>query len=531
MPRHWGYPSLIDVEHGMAAVSAGMHRVGMFIDQSDLRDQKGKPRGRAAWDVELQKRADFWRGDGNDLTPGIARTMLEAGVPKDVVATFNPNSRDQIGALLFERWDLPLAENVQAKDLFTKSGERSTGDAVLRSYVGDQQLTDRQRAAIHALRMYRRWIKMRGTFVKPFEVVRDEYTRQIVWHPKRYTREDGRIHPDYRAFGTKVGRLAASGPNTLNWPASLRSMCVATPDEWLEWLVGKNLITRAQKRKRVLVGADQDALHLRIIASLWNIPSLLEAFLGKPRYHRCTCCKTACSKGQRMGPHELFAELLFGNEFMKSAPGTWPTENPDGKWKGEAKGLRDCAKTVRYAGAYGAQVPTIYREVTSAEDKETGALPFAKMTMEQIEDIRGTWLGKEPQWEDGWTNEIAMFKELGYLESPILGRRAWFLEAKETDMVNFRVLGTEADLMNLITCEFAEALPFEYDGYGTGLVQQNYDSLLAECAQGEITDACPDGVEATRVANLMRDIGSRTLPGFKVPFVMDPKVGAAMDLV
>lgn len=547
VPRHWGYPSLIEVEHSMAAVARGMHRVGIYVDQSDTRDKKGRPRGRGAWDAELQKRSEFWKGFGemhDDSIPkekrrlGIMAALRVANV-KDWAA-FNPNSRDQISRLLFDLWDLPLADNIQDKDLFTKAGERSTNDAVLRSYVGDPRLQRVQRNAIHSLRMYRRWSKMRSTFIAPLGMMRDptrcpnpiffDYEDEDerdeglgrmfcgcnqcppVPAAKMFVRADGRIHPDVKAFGTKVGRLAGSRPNPFNFPSDLRSVFHAAPGH-------------------VLVGADQSALHLRIIADLWGIPSLLEAFLGKPRYHR----------GFLMGPHELFAELLFEREFMESPHGTWPTENPDGKWKGDAKGFRDTAKTTRYAGAYGAKEPTMYREITSAENKETGELPFAHMTMEQIEDIRETWLSKEPQWEAGWANEIEMWRDKGFLETPLLGRRAWFLEAKETDIVNFRVLATEADGMNIITSELADAIPFEYAGPGTGLIHQNYDSVCVECPPGDPIDVeiVKDGVkqtvtvgkEAWRVSNLIREIGSRKWPGLNVPWEMEPAIGLTLDAV
>lgn len=511
VPRHYGYPSLLDVEHGMMAVCRGMHRVGLLVDQRESYGKKGEPLGRLAWDKELQSRASFWRGDGDgDSVPaetrrvGLRQALLQLRRIRPKVPhpdQFNPNSVPDLRELMFDALELPVADNVQIKDLYTKTGDRSTGDTVLRSYVGDARLHPWERQAIHALRMYRRWMKIRGTFVKPMEIVRDEHG-EILWSEDRHVHADGRIHPSYMASGTKVGRIAASGPNVLNLYGDIKSMYRAAPGH-------------------KIVGADQSALHLRIIGALWGIPSLLEAFLGKPRYHR----------GVLMSAHELFAELLFGDVFMKAPYGEWPGENAKGKWLGSALGMRSCSKTTRYAGAYGAKPPTIYREVTSAEEKDTGKLPFAHMAMEQIEDMYETWMSAEPQWPQAWSQAIARFQELKYAESKILGRRAWFLAGKETEIPNFDVLSLEADLMNMITCELAEAIPFEYAGPGTGLIHQNYDSVAVECPEGPPIDVEVDGKplrvgkEAWRVRNIIQEIGSRTLPGMCIPFVMEGKIG------
>jgi hypothetical protein len=496
VPRHYGYPSLLEVEHGMMNACRGMHRVGLYVDQGATYDKKGKPLGRAAWDKELLDRAAFWRGVGDtdpsippkDRRIGLTRALhqLHKDNPRvPLIENFNPGSPPQIREMLFDVLNLPMAKDVQLKDLRTKTGDRSTGDAVLRSYVGDERLRPAVRSFIHALRMYRRWMKLRSTFVQPMEVIRDE-AGAIVWSEDRHVRADGRIHPGYLAFGTKVGRPASTAPNALNIPTELKSMYRAAPGH-------------------KIVGADQSALHLRIIGSIWGIPSLQEAFLGTPQYHR----------GVRLEAHELFARMLFGDEFLNAPYGEWPSENPKGKWLGGSLGMRSSSKSTRYAGAYGARPPTIFREVTSAEEKETGRLPFAHMTLEEIEDLYNAWMSAEPQWEQAWVRSIEKFQRKGFAESHLLGRRAWFLAGKETEIPNFDVLGLEGDGMNIITCEVIDAIPFEYAGPGTGVIHQNYDSIAVECPEED----------APRVENILREVGSRTFPGLDIPWVMEPKTG------
>lgn len=488
---HPGYRTLMEIEHGMQDVCRGLHRVGMPIDQTTRGGHESRLTLLAEhWKKEAFEKLGVLGFDPERYFPEkiqeqlarIERKQKRAAKKGEDVeeedwndGEFNLGSRDMIGDLLFDRWNLPFANDVQMKELFTKSGDRSTGDAILRSYVGDTRLSKGQREFVHSLRMYRRQLKVLGTNVIPLR-------REFGTSRCKLSR-DGRVHADWKAHGTLVGRLAADNPNVVNWTADIRDMVRARPGY-------------------ILIDADQDALHLRIIASLWKIPSLQEAFLGKPRFHR----------GVRMGPHEVFAELLYGDDFMKSPHGTWPSENPKAKWMGRAKNLRDCAKTVRYAGAYGARVPTIFREVTSAEDKKTGELTFAHMKMEHVEAMHQTWMEKEPQWETAWARETDTWKRQGYLADPIHGRRRYFGDQKETDVINYRVLGTEAALMNEITLDLIQAIPFESIGEFTGLIQQNYDSVLLEIP-AEL---------AEHYSGMVKECMERHLPGLEVGFVGNP---------
>jgi uracil-DNA glycosylase family 4 len=469
--------SLMEIEHGMQEVCAGLHKNGILIDQEKREHHAAR----------LTHTAETWKwgtpaGDrlsayGAMQAGGVDPTSFNPQHKKADMQAFNLDSRDQVGKLLFELWDLPMPNNVRAKDVITASGDKSTGDEILRSYVTDPRLTEFQRDFIFALRMYRRNTKLLGTFVHPL--------RPDFGHSTCRLSPDGKVHADWKAHGTAVGRLSADNPNIVNVPSDVRDMFIPLPGH-------------------SFIDADQDALHLRIIASRWKIPSLLEAFLGKPRFHR----------GIRMGAHEVFAELLFGDTFLDTPHGTWPSENKGEKWMGPAKAMRDTAKTVRYAGAYGASIQTIYREVTSTEDKKTGTLTFQKMKLEDIEDLYDRWMSTEPEWQKAWEREVQLWKLQGYLADPIHGRRRYFGDEKETDVYNYPILALEAALMNEITLDIVKAIPFEYLGIGTGLVHQNYDSVVVMVPNND----------AERVARIVGEIMSRKLPGMEVPFVGAPVI-------
>lgn len=515
---------------GMTEVCRGLHRVGMWVHQGI----------RAIWDRTLLEDEARWTNEVYRLVeqkhPGLVDRFNPRGLAdaereflrrermsekrraeEDNEKRLNIRSRDQIGRLLYQILDWPIAEHVQAQELYTESGDRSTNDTVLRAYVSDPRLTQDDRRLAHALRMARRARKNWGTYAVKLRPLRpgEPPPKGNVMYP------DGRFHSDWNAGRTGPGRLASTNPNAQNWSnydhPTISNVALAADDSvqilgkgesppdgsyLIRGLAFKHMI--AAPPGRLLCGIDADALHLRIIGSRWNIPSLQEAFL-QPRKWR----------GQKMGPHESFAAMLFGDAFLGSPHGTWPTENPEGKWKGPAKAMRDVSKTVRYAGAYRADVSTIFREVTSVEDKKTGELIFAHYTEQKVEDLYETWMTKEPEWQRAWTMEVDLWKNQGFIADPILGRKLWFRDEKETEIINGPILLTEAAIMHAVTQDFCKAVPFEYAGVSTGLINQCHDSLTAEVAdRGQ-------GVqhEADRVAGIMNEVMNRSFQGLTIPIM------------
>jgi DNA polymerase I-like protein with 3'-5' exonuclease and polymerase domains len=462
---------VLTVDHAMQHVTVGLHEMGLGIDHT----------ARIAWDRKLTETMDAHEREIRDALhdAGIAWDSFRGG------ATFNANSPYHAREVLFERFDLPLPGTLREKEIFTATGDRSTGKAVYNAYLGDPQTPPQARRFLEAHRRWKKAAKLRGTYI----VKADPTHPRSVVHPVT-----GRVHAEWKAHATLVGRMACAGPNLLNQPKKLRNMYRAQPG-------------------CVYVGADWSALHLYIIAMRWGIPSLLEAF----------------TRG--LDAHALFAGVVFGDRFWQADGLPDGPRGTSGEYSGNAGKMRSVTKTVRYAGAYMAAPQTIWRVVRATENK-AGELPYASMPMRSIEGIHAAWMKGEPEWQQAWEAEIAEWRAKGFKTSAILGRRCDFADGLPEDsdadltianaLVNYPILATEADIANIVTTELVEALPFGYAGPGTGLVQQNYDSILLEVPEHD----------AKRVAGILHDAMNRRFPALgDLTFKADVQIGHTWDQV
>lgn len=112
----------------------------------------------------------------------------------------NPNSGDQVSALLFD--DMQLHKQVlNVKFKMTKGGENaepriSTNDKILEAISGVHPI-------IPLIQEGREIRKIKGTFCDPMPAL---------------VKADGRLHPRYRITRTDTGRLSAADPNVLAFP-------------------------------------------------------------------------------------------------------------------------------------------------------------------------------------------------------------------------------------------------------------------------------------------------------------------------
>jgi uracil-DNA glycosylase len=391
---------------------------------------------------------------------------------------FNPGSHHQVRRLIEKVWDLPEPMGLGKTAMRTGAmgdGDLRTGKAVLQAYMTDRRITEQQRAFFHSVFMYRKWAKAYGSEVRPSRFDLDAIRAQAMGHrykgpklPRCSLREDGRIHANWSAHGTLVGRWATSGPNVQN--LSL----------WFKACIGP-----LEDSGHVLVGADVEGIHLRIIAELWGVPSLVEAF----------------EKGY--DAHSLRAERVLGDMYRKAAGYTGYGKKPEKKTL--AAKLRDMVKTLTYAGAYGGEPATIYRVMRSAVDEE-GRLQMPDLRVEQVEVMHDNWMREEPEWERAWNRNIARVKKNGFIATPILGRRRYFLDGNENDMRNYEILATEGDIMGEVTQRFVDAVPFEYAGTNTGLINQCHDALYAQVPRRD----------AERVRGIMREIMNAAYGGIQL---------------
>lgn len=430
--------SLIAKDHAVQRICSEMKWVGMWIDQDARQVEEDRlVKEIIALRKQLQHAASL--------------------------ADFNPGSTQQLNALLFDAWQIPKPATLKAKEWWTTGGAHSSKDVVLRSLLALPALPQDIRAFILLLRRYRKRCKLLGTYVAKLRPTSDRVTfteydedeedeegRAEVEYREKYGIEkrgviwpNGRVHPGHNNL-TNVGRLNCGKPmNVYNVPKALRHLFRAAPGH-------------------VLVGADADTFHVRIFSALWGIKMYLEAFeLGEDAHVRT-------------------ARATFGADVFDSAPGR-PCEANGFEWTDQAGTMRKTGKVVQFASAYGAGDETVHSVITATENKKTGELEFLHLTLPKVRLLRANWLSQVPELMAGWAHEQALFDTYGFLADPIDGRRKDFLDGPTpSDLANYRTIACEAALMNGAMIECTKAVPAECWGPGTGLIVQNYDSMLFE---------------------------------------------------
>ena len=181
----------------------------------------------------------------------------------------------------------------------------------------------------------------------------------------------------------------------------------------------------------------------------------------------------------------------------------------------QAKSMRDLSKAVQYASQYMATVETVHKLIQKTElpsvDPTTGRprgdgttdLPYAKLPLRRVREMRENWLEGAREFEHGWETEIEEFRAQGYLEETVGGRRRDFLDGEDPNqIVNFKVQGGAAALMNQAMVQLHEAIPLHKWGPGTGIINQCHDSIVVECPE----------VEALEVAGLLEECLNQTHP-------------------
>ena len=436
---------LVACDHQLQKVCADMHELGMYVDQDHRKEIEKKVLREI---VERREKI---------------RTITELG-------GLNPGSTHQLRDLFFGQWQLdpPCDDKIR----FTKNGDPSTSDNVLRAMLTIRSLTPLQRMVITEVRQYRKAMKVIGTYITKLRYSTeeawggwdedDDYLEKE-WRDRYGLKKlgivdpkTGRMHPGYNAQVTTSGRLSSSKPiNAQNFPSWLRSMVCAQPGN-------------------VLVGADADQLELRIAASRWESQKYLQAF------------------EDGLDPHSsVTAHAIFGERFEKAAiecgagPYPWKTGT---KFKGTAKTLRNLAKTVQYASQFKGSVETVHRVITQTEiDNGDGTtnLPYLNMGLKEVRLMHQKWC-ENAQFDIGWQTEIETWRNYGFLEEPIMGRRRYFEDGENpNELVNFPIQGAGASLMNIAIIDLAERIPINKWGEGTGIINQCHDAIIVECPKSE----------------------------------------------
>ena len=212
-----------EVEMPLVPVLLRMEQAGVALDLNLMREIKH------AMDLEVLR--------------------LEKGICGLVGHTFNINSTQQLGQVLYEELKLPHSRR-------TKTGY-STEAAVL------EELKE-VHAVVPLLLEYRQLVKLKTTYVDAL--------------PTLVSPGTGRLHTSYNQTGTVTGRLSSSEPNLQNIPVR---------GEWGRKI--RQAIVAGEGR--LLLSADYSQIDLRVLAHLSQDPSLVEAFLRDEDIHAVTAAQ------------------------------------------------------------------------------------------------------------------------------------------------------------------------------------------------------------------------------------------------
>lgn len=466
-------------DHSMQIVCCEMHQIGVRINQSR----------RAAHEKKLREAKQKWLAKLQELVQA-AGVGIETGFDAKGKPLFNPNSTAHMRRLLYDVWDLPFPEYLPKTAFETDSGDRVASDMIMRAYLADMTLSSEQHQIIHAARRAKKMGTLLGRFVSKLAPYEDAQAAQVKKREKAKAKgkqydeylavwPDGRLRVNWNVFMTGVGRLSSGGkPSKINlqtYPGILKDMF--EPEEG-----------------HCFVGADLSSVHLRIIANLWRIPSLLDDY----RNNR--------------DPHVTLAKIIFdGFDQMHGHP----CEENNFEYTGDAKACRNVSKSLRYAGAYRAAVPTIHATMTRAEDDD-GNLKNRTLTVSQVRAYYERWMGAEPEWQQAWDREIALFRKYKFMLDPLLGRRADFMDGEDPSaIINYRILAAEGALMGPATVRVRNRIPPHSWGKNTGVIAQIHDQIILEV---------PIDRKEEAMAILTEEMNIE-VPGWEIPIAADAKWG------
>ena len=115
----------------------------------------------------------------------------------------------------------------------------------------------------------------------------------------------------------------------------------------------------------------------------------------------------------------MTAYAVFGEAFEKAAGSKWPWATGT-KFQGDANEMRQLAKIIQYAFQYMASVETGARIIQSTELGD-GSLPYARLSVKEVRQMRASWMEGIPQLEKGWRRESDTTETTGTSPSPSTG--------------------------------------------------------------------------------------------------------------
>ncbi len=184
-------------------------------------------------------------------TIGTEIEALTATIYEVAGEEFNINSPKQLGAILFEKLNLPPSRKLR------KSGQYSTAVEVLEELAESYELPK-------LILEYRQRAKFKSTYVDVL--------------PNLIDSDRGRLHTSLNQTGAATGRLSSSDPNLQNIPVRTQ--------------MGRDIRAAFIPRSgTTMFSADYSQVELRVLAHMSGDAGLIEAFLSGADIHRSTAAE------------------------------------------------------------------------------------------------------------------------------------------------------------------------------------------------------------------------------------------------
>ncbi|MBN2707565.1 MAG: DNA polymerase I [Calditrichaceae bacterium] len=213
----------------------------------------------------------------------VKNSKLEEKIYKEAGESFNLNSPQQLGNILFDKLQIHNEIGVK-KPKRTKTGQYSTSESTLERYAAHPVIQD--------ILDYRKLTKLKNTYIDIL--------------PGLISPVTGKVHTSFNQTVTTTGRLSSSDPNLQNIPIrteigrEIRKAFIPSQKDWL------------------ILSADYSQIELRIMAHLSRDENMQRSFRQKQDIHASTAAQIfnipieMVSGDQRRKAKEINFGIIYG---------------------------------------------------------------------------------------------------------------------------------------------------------------------------------------------------------------------------
>jgi len=337
---------------------------------------------------------------------------------------FNIASPKQLGEILFDH--LGLADKAKK----TKTGQYKTDEQTIASLEGKHPI-------ISDILAWREATKLKSTYLDAL--------------PNHIVAETGRIHTHFHQLVAATGRLASSDPNLQNIP--VRSEAGRR--------IRKAFVPRKSSTPGLefeILSCDYSQIELRVMASLANDATMIEAFRNHADIHTITAAKVFV-----VDPENVTSDM------------------------------RRTAKMVNFGIIYGISAFGLSQRL---------GIPRAEASA-----IIDAYFREYPSIHDFMELTVAEAREAGYVET-LSGRRRWFPDLNSANQsirgnaeraaINTPIQGTAADMIKLAMIRIDTLL--REKSCQTKMLLQVHDELVFDLALSEKAELVPEILDIMRTS-------------------------------